>query len=477
MERATKITSDEVHERAAAERTGVRAPGVEVVGMGPVAISQRQLVHDIQNSPRVIAQRKQIDSAFGEAAQRRGAEEDELLQGKCEPAQRQGPVEEETLQGRFDTAQREEAPAPPPNRTGLPDRLKAGIEHLSGMSMDGVEVHYNSPQPANLNALAYAQGTDIHVAPGQEQHLPHEAWHIVQQAQGRVKPTMQMKDGVPVNDDNALEREADLMGAKAMQMSRSGTPPLRSPVGYRRETGSGSAAQRVAVDTAGGQWKTTTYEAWGPGYPDLLGSPKGIGAEIAIEFTPGTGAPIGKKIGLIQTVTATVNKKPDPTDRETVPLDKQGRAIDRDKGDDTAPTTSPVYGVHNTSASSAHTLAGGVQKLGENTYGMRNRFLKNKPAKLWDKPSSAVGKLSDEVGKHFETAAVVLEGPNSGQYLGSVKWGYVKPAGKKEPQLDSPGLELCTFGNPSENFVAAANAWNEAARPKGQELVKVPVPI
>ena len=106
--------------------------------------------------------------------------------------------------------------AAPPNRTGLPDGLKAGVESLSGLSMDHVRVHYNSAQPAQLNALAYARGGDIYLAPGQEQHLPHEAWHVVQQAQGRVRPTMQMKDGVQVNDDAGLEREADLMGAKAL---------------------------------------------------------------------------------------------------------------------------------------------------------------------------------------------------------------------------------------------------------------------
>jgi len=61
--------------------------------------------------------------------------------------------------------------------------------------------------------LAYAQGKDIHVGPGQEQHLPHEAWHVVQQAQGRVRPTMQMK-GAAINDDTGLEAEADVMGAK-----------------------------------------------------------------------------------------------------------------------------------------------------------------------------------------------------------------------------------------------------------------------
>jgi hypothetical protein len=104
------------------------------------------------------------------------------------------------------------------NNTGLPENLKSGVEQLSGFAMDDVKVHYNSSQPAQLNALAYAQGTDIHVAPGQEKHLPHEAWHVAQQKQGRVQPTMQMKQGVAVNDDPGLENEADVMGAKAVQM-------------------------------------------------------------------------------------------------------------------------------------------------------------------------------------------------------------------------------------------------------------------
>lgn len=105
------------------------------------------------------------------------------------------------------------------NNTGLPDNLKNGIENLSGYSMDDVKVHYNSSKPANLRAHAYTQGTAIHVAPGQEQHLPHEAWHVVQQKQGRVKPTLQMKGKMNVNDDAGLEREADMMGAKAVSLS------------------------------------------------------------------------------------------------------------------------------------------------------------------------------------------------------------------------------------------------------------------
>ena len=107
------------------------------------------------------------------------------------------------------------ASAASPARIGsLPKRLKAGVEMLSGLAMDSVKVHYNSPEPARVHALAYTQGTDIHVAPGQEPHLPHEAWHVVQQHQGRVRPTMQLA-GTAINNDSSLEWEADTMGAIA----------------------------------------------------------------------------------------------------------------------------------------------------------------------------------------------------------------------------------------------------------------------
>lgn len=116
--------------------------------------------------------------------------------------------------------QQSESVSSSPNHTGLPAPLKSGVEALSGMSMDHVRVHYNSAKPAQLNAHAYAQDSDIHLASGQEKHLPHEAWHVVQQAQGRVQPTRQMKSGVPVNDEDGLEAEADVMGEKALQLSQ-----------------------------------------------------------------------------------------------------------------------------------------------------------------------------------------------------------------------------------------------------------------
>ena len=151
-------------------------------------------------------------------------EEEDLLQGKFATAQRV--EEEELMQGKFEAVQRQpaegHASAAAPNRTGMPDGLKGAVESLSGMDLSDVRVHANSTRPADLGAHAYAQGSDIHLAPGQERHLPHEAWHVVQQRQGRVSPTMQMQ-GVNINDDNALETEADRMGAQASQMKKDST--------------------------------------------------------------------------------------------------------------------------------------------------------------------------------------------------------------------------------------------------------------
>lgn len=110
----------------------------------------------------------------------------------------------------------------------LPGPLMSALESLSGLALDDVKVHYASSSPGQINALAYAQGREIHLAPGQERHLPHEAWHVVQQAQGRVRPTLQAR-GLGINDDQTLEQEADLMGGKALADSTmaGGVAPAR----------------------------------------------------------------------------------------------------------------------------------------------------------------------------------------------------------------------------------------------------------
>jgi hypothetical protein len=121
------------------------------------------------------------------------------------------------------------------NTTGLPDNIKNGVETLSGQSLDDVKVHYNSDKPAQMKAHAYAAGNEIHVAGGQEKHIAHEAWHVVQQKRGDVKATNEI-GGTPINDDKNLENEADVMGQKAHALGNS--------------LGSGGSAQLKAISNA-----------------------------------------------------------------------------------------------------------------------------------------------------------------------------------------------------------------------------------
>jgi hypothetical protein len=235
-----------------------RASASEAGGRSAQASAVQRVAGDgLNDSPRAQAQRQRFDAAFGSttpaALQLKGAgdalqlaavEEEEPVQGRFEPAQR-AREEEEPVQGRFEPAQRADdeelvqgrfAPAQragagplgaEPKRGGMPAPLKAGIEAIAGADLSDVQVHANSAKPARIDALAYAQGRDIHLGPGQEQHLPHEAWHIVQQQQGRVPATVQMA-GVAVNDDAGLEHEADVMGDRAAavgaQLVKAGRP-------------------------------------------------------------------------------------------------------------------------------------------------------------------------------------------------------------------------------------------------------------
>ncbi len=115
-----------------------------------------------------------------------------------------------------------------PAAEGLPGPLRSGLEQLSGFDLSTVRVRRNSAEPAKYGALAMTRGTEIDVAPGQERHLPHEGWHVVQQLQGRVPSRIQAK-GVHLNADDQLEREADAMGERASRTHGQRTEALAPP--------------------------------------------------------------------------------------------------------------------------------------------------------------------------------------------------------------------------------------------------------
>lgn len=188
----------------------------QAIARSPSAAAQRAVSAGVHASPRMLAQRQRFDGVLGEAS-------------------------------------------PVPNRTGLPDTLKSGVESLSGMSLDHVKVHYNSSQPAQLNALAYAA-------------------------------TMQMKSGVPVNDGAGPEREADVMGARAVQLYRTG---YRIPPSQRQAApGGGGTVQRKVGFEFETQWdlRKPQNAAWTTDTPLARGlhwqmSPDEIaGNDAKIEF-------------------------------------------------------------------------------------------------------------------------------------------------------------------------------------------------
>lgn len=113
----------------------------------------------------------------------------------------------------------------------LPGAIRSRAEALSGINLSGVRVHYDSQRPAVLGAQAFTRGSDIFLGGGQARHLAHEAWHVVQQRQGRVAPTAALH-GQALNDEGSLEREADTMATRIVTgpSPASVHPPMGSDV-------------------------------------------------------------------------------------------------------------------------------------------------------------------------------------------------------------------------------------------------------
>lgn len=115
-----------------------------------------------------------------------------------------------------------------PSDDRLPPNVEAEMEASFGADFSAVRVRQDS-RADSLGALAYTQGSDIHIAPGQydphtrggKELLGHELAHVLQQSDGRVASTGAV-NGVPLNDDPALEREADDLGARAARGERVG---------------------------------------------------------------------------------------------------------------------------------------------------------------------------------------------------------------------------------------------------------------
>ncbi|MBI4749197.1 MAG: DUF4157 domain-containing protein [Acidobacteria bacterium] len=354
-----------------------------------------------------------------------------------------------------------ETPVPVANNTGLPDTLKTGIESLSGISLDDVNVHYNSSQPAQLQALAYTQGTDIHVGPGQEQHLAHEAWHVVQQKQGRVQPTTQLQD-VAINDDFGLEREADVMGGKALQAKAE--RGLKLHPSENQTVAASSVAQLFEMETADGTWDFSDYAIQNKGWRGLT--------EHTLTYRPKDG--IGEdKIALIQVVQSNI-------DGEIIHLDKTSEArTSPETGfriDNFTDSNNPIFGAASAKSLTETPIQDDTYQIGgklNKGTSRRKQVVTQEPWRL-DNPGLGIKDLNKQkalslpMGQTFITAAYNLA---TGQYLGSIAYGWAQEQ-DGEPQL----LEMTyTTGGVSGVFLSAVSQWNKG-KTKGNQNLQLPVP-
>lgn len=140
MEQQAKYAVEHTRIRADAEPMSRPARGATRADNRPADIALRKITDAMDGSPHVVAQRKlaeALDNSPRVMAQRK-----------------------------------------------LAEAMNSGPRIAREQGSPQVQFAPTALQPVQLSALADARGTDIHVAPVRE-HLPHEAWHVVQQAPRR----------------------------------------------------------------------------------------------------------------------------------------------------------------------------------------------------------------------------------------------------------------------------------------------------
>lgn len=134
------------------------------------------------------------------------------------------------VQARPATAPSESADSPSRAQPLRPD-VRSHMEASFGADFSAVRVHESGLAEA-MGAQAFARGNEIHMASGRHdpdsrsgrELLGHELAHVVQQSQGRVAATGQAK-GTAINQDPALEAEADVAGERAARGEPAGVGP------------------------------------------------------------------------------------------------------------------------------------------------------------------------------------------------------------------------------------------------------------
>lgn len=350
----------------------------------------------------------------------------------------------ENLESQLNSSKGGGSPLPKDVQTFMESRLRTDFSQ--------VRVHTGSEavqMNRELHAQAFTHGSNIYFGegktPGNDALTAHELTHVVQQG-------------------GALARKPD--EPDTLQQKGQGLP----------STAIGPAIQRVAVadiqrdvvETYGGKFETVTYEdASGRDASGFIDHPS---AKIELEFWANELVDC-PKIGMTQTTNAHVDGAPAPvraevTGRSTTLEDhgEEGRYLDR-----AAQRENPMYGVNNQAAGTLNPQLGDGANAANSRWGHRTVLpdgtVDEAEAYLYDKPSrnravtdAAAGK-GQTVSHQFETTALCVEGELAGTYLGSVQWGYQVDA---DNNYSLTPFAVVSMGAPTQQFMAAAQLWNDA---------------
>ena len=353
---------------------------------------------------------------------------------------------------------------------------RAEMERAFGRSFGGVQAHLGgegaSAGLGQLGAHAAAHGDVVAFRDASPSRglVAHELAHVVQQSHGG--------GGVQAKSVGAAGGSAEQRADAAADAVVRGEPV--PDVG----TADSGVVHLAGVDTYGGTWNAPTYTPINVG----AGVGKQVGAHVHLNFTPTelVEAP-ADGIGLIQTVRTLFSTAPggavnspsliNPNKVATAAAD--GTAVDPDDG-----STNPLYAVAAQPAPGTPSTSL-TDKPITPAFGAHGHRIKKpdgtfdtKDAELDDPPNRQLAFVGQEWDAKFEVAALVLKGPLTNTYLGTVEWGY-KVDATGVAKTDPAAVRVVSMGTPSAGFNTAGKAWNDAKihDPDGVERDTVNIPL
>ncbi|HEV8580903.1 MAG TPA: DUF4157 domain-containing protein [Thermoanaerobaculia bacterium] len=317
------------------------------------------------------------------------------------------------------------------------------------------EIHaHQGPRAAaaarSLGARAFTTGGHVVFAESPDLHTAaHEAAHVVQQRAG-----VQLSGDVGVTGD-PYERHADAVAERVVRGESA--EALLSEMAPRGSAAPGARWQGVQcapVKTDYGEFDTTTYKSQGAAGGEY-------GVEIALEFDPDKAKVDARQIGLVQSVRVRLGGKradlwPSHAGRVVPSGTGEGFQIDRQYGN----FGNPLYATGETALTDKLPDTPADPEWGRHGWHYTDAAgaVQHRKALLKDKPS--LQGHSKNASQEFETAALAVEGTQSGTYMGSVTWGWNVDAKGKFTLMP---LTLKSKGDPSGEFLAAARQWNKTS--------------